>query len=194
MFSGKPSPAIKWWRGERLIDSIETRSGFENVRSNQLVIRGLQRSDQHAIFTCQASNNNISQPVSAKTAIEIYCKYTFFYFLHIFYLLFNSYSITSTNNSFIYLCGFPLELSFCKVKWIDLEIFSNNKDVVTLHLDFILFLFYFLNKHWTNQVSYRRRILPIFILKLCNLYTQGQFKQECFTFHCNESQILVTGE
>lgn len=72
--SGKPSPTIKWWRGERLVDSIETRSGFENVRKNQLIVRGLQRSDQHAVFTCQASNNNISQPVSATTAVEIFCK------------------------------------------------------------------------------------------------------------------------
>ncbi|KRT85297.1 Immunoglobulin, partial [Oryctes borbonicus] len=71
---GKPAPSIKWWRGEKLIDSTETKSGFQSARSNQLVIRGLQRSDQHASFTCQASNNNISQPVSATTSIEIYCK------------------------------------------------------------------------------------------------------------------------
>ncbi|XP_017787321.1 PREDICTED: synaptogenesis protein syg-2 isoform X2 [Nicrophorus vespilloides] len=69
---GKPEPTIKWWRGEKLIDSTETHSGFQNVRSNQLVIKGLQRSDQHAAFTCQASNNNISQPVSATVSIEIY--------------------------------------------------------------------------------------------------------------------------
>lgn len=72
--AGKPSPTIKWWRGEKLIDSIDLKSGFHNARSNQLVITGLQRSDQHASFTCQASNNNISQPVSATTSIEIYCK------------------------------------------------------------------------------------------------------------------------
>ncbi|EFA06209.2 nephrin isoform X1 [Tribolium castaneum] len=69
---GKPEPTIKWWRGEKLIESTETRSGFQNVRSNQLVIKGLRRADQHAAFTCQASNNNISQPVSATTSIEIY--------------------------------------------------------------------------------------------------------------------------
>lgn len=78
---GKPSPTIKWWRGERLVDSVETRSGFENVRKNQLIVRGLQRSDQHAVFTCQAANNNISQPVSATTAVEIFCKYNFKEFL-----------------------------------------------------------------------------------------------------------------
>ncbi|XP_065167952.1 nephrin isoform X2 [Atheta coriaria] len=69
---GKPEPIIKWWRGEKLIESLETRSGFQNVRSNQLVVKGLQRSDQHAAFTCQASNNNISQPVSSTVTIEIH--------------------------------------------------------------------------------------------------------------------------
>ncbi|XP_057651793.1 nephrin-like isoform X2 [Diorhabda carinulata] len=69
---GKPEPIIKWWREGKLIESTETRSGFEKVRANQLIVRGLQRSDQHAAFTCQASNNNISQPVSATTTIEIH--------------------------------------------------------------------------------------------------------------------------
>ncbi|XP_074027396.1 sidestep VI isoform X2 [Leptinotarsa decemlineata] len=69
---GKPEPVIKWWREGRLIESTGTQYGFPNVRSNKLIIRGLQRSDQHAAFTCQASNNNISQPVSATTSIEIY--------------------------------------------------------------------------------------------------------------------------
>ncbi|CAH1104103.1 unnamed protein product [Psylliodes chrysocephalus] len=69
---GNPDPVIKWWREGKLIESTENRSGFENVRSNQLIVRNLQRSDQHAAFTCQASNNNISQPVSATTSIEIY--------------------------------------------------------------------------------------------------------------------------
>ncbi|XP_060523485.1 nephrin isoform X2 [Cylas formicarius] len=69
---GKPKPSIKWWREGKLIESTETHSGFENVRSNQLIIRGLRRSEQHASFTCQASNNNISQPVSATVSIEIH--------------------------------------------------------------------------------------------------------------------------
>lgn len=78
LLSGKPAPVIKWWRGEKLIDSENVKNGFENfknVQSNQLIVKGLRRSDQHASFTCQASNNNISQPVSATTTIEIYCEY-----------------------------------------------------------------------------------------------------------------------
>ncbi|CAH0550167.1 unnamed protein product [Brassicogethes aeneus] len=69
---GKPEPAIKWWREGKLIESTQMDSGFPYVRSNQLVVRKLHRSDQHAAFTCQASNNNISQPVSATTSIEIH--------------------------------------------------------------------------------------------------------------------------
>lgn len=78
LLSGKPAPVIKWWRGEKLIDSENVKIGlenFKNVQSNQLIVRGLRRSDQHASFTCQATNNNISQPVSATTTIEIYCEY-----------------------------------------------------------------------------------------------------------------------
>ncbi|XP_025835204.1 synaptogenesis protein syg-2 [Agrilus planipennis] len=69
---GKPEPVLKWWRSETLLESTEMHTGFDHVRSNQLVVRGLQRSDQHARFTCQASNNNISQPMSQTVAIEIY--------------------------------------------------------------------------------------------------------------------------
>ncbi|XP_050301674.1 nephrin isoform X2 [Anthonomus grandis grandis] len=72
---GKPKPTIKWWHEGKLIDSsdISSRSsGSENVLSNQLAIHNLQRSHQHATFTCQASNNNISQPLSATTSVDIY--------------------------------------------------------------------------------------------------------------------------
>ncbi|KAF7280091.1 hypothetical protein GWI33_006418 [Rhynchophorus ferrugineus] len=69
---GKPEPSIKWWREGKLIESSAMRSGFENVLTSQLTVRGLRRADQHARFTCQASNNNISQPMAVTRSIEIY--------------------------------------------------------------------------------------------------------------------------
>ena len=74
---GRPESKIKWWRGESLLESDEVISGIDNVKSNQVIIESVQRSDQHAILTCQASNNNISQPSSISVLIEIYCKFKF---------------------------------------------------------------------------------------------------------------------
>jgi len=34
----------------------------------------LTRSDLRAIFTCQATNNNMSEPVSASVQVEMFCK------------------------------------------------------------------------------------------------------------------------
>ena len=41
---------------------------------NSLLIENLQRSDLHSILTCQASNNNISNPVSNSVKIDMHCK------------------------------------------------------------------------------------------------------------------------
>ncbi|XP_068084809.1 synaptogenesis protein syg-1-like [Anabrus simplex] len=71
---GRPLPTVRWWRGETLVDSQDTISAFPNVKHNQLVVTNLQRNDLHAVFTCQASNNNISQPVSASVSIEMHFK------------------------------------------------------------------------------------------------------------------------
>ncbi|XP_043272103.1 synaptogenesis protein syg-2-like isoform X2 [Venturia canescens] len=71
---GRPQPNVKWWRGETLIDSKDEPGEFPELKRNTLVVKHLTRADLHAVFTCQASNNNISQPVSAKVAIEMHLK------------------------------------------------------------------------------------------------------------------------
>ncbi|KAF6216306.1 hypothetical protein GE061_000646 [Apolygus lucorum] len=68
---GRPEPWVKWWRDGGLLDSSDTSAGFDNVRNNQLVIERLNRSHLNSIFTCEASNNNISQPVSTKITISM---------------------------------------------------------------------------------------------------------------------------
>lgn len=75
--SGRPEPSVRWWRNGSLIDSTDRTTSFKNVRTNELLVRNLQREDQHARYTCMATNNNISQPVSATVSIEIYCKYLY---------------------------------------------------------------------------------------------------------------------
>ncbi|XP_076394781.1 nephrin isoform X1 [Megachile rotundata] len=71
---GRPEPKVRWWRGEMLLDSKDEPGEFPSLRRNTLIIRELSRADLHAVFTCQASNNNISQPVSASVAIEMHLK------------------------------------------------------------------------------------------------------------------------
>ena len=79
-FPGRPPPTVRWWRGEVLLDSKDEVGEFPDLRRNTLVIPKLVRQDLHAVFTCQASNNNISQPVSASIAIEMHCKYLIHFF------------------------------------------------------------------------------------------------------------------
>ncbi|KAG7202911.1 hypothetical protein KM043_010052 [Ampulex compressa] len=71
---GRPEPKVRWWRGETLLDSKDEQGEFPALRRNTLVLRELSRADLHAVFTCQASNNNISQPMSASVAIEMHLK------------------------------------------------------------------------------------------------------------------------
>ncbi|CAD1468889.1 unnamed protein product, partial [Heterotrigona itama] len=71
---GRPEPKLRWWRGEMLLDSKDEAGEFPSLRRNTLIVRELSRADLHAVFTCQASNNNISQPVSALVAIEMHLK------------------------------------------------------------------------------------------------------------------------
>ncbi len=86
---GKPTPAVTWWRESVLLDdSYEAISGPKNVVlvRNQLTIGALSRDHQMASFTCQASNNNQSQPLSTTVSIELYCKF----FAHFFLVFINS--------------------------------------------------------------------------------------------------------
>ncbi|XP_011151736.1 synaptogenesis protein syg-2 isoform X2 [Harpegnathos saltator] len=71
---GRPEPKVRWWRGETLLDSKDEPGEFPSLRRNTLVVHELSRADLHAVFDCQASNNNISQPVSTSVAIEMHLR------------------------------------------------------------------------------------------------------------------------
>ncbi|XP_011350473.1 nephrin isoform X1 [Ooceraea biroi] len=71
---GRPEPKVRWWRGETLLDSKDEPGEFPSVRKNTLVVMELSRADLNAVFDCQASNNNISQPVSTSVAIEMHLR------------------------------------------------------------------------------------------------------------------------
>lgn len=75
---GKPTPSVTWWRESVLLDDsydpITTPTGNVIVR-NQLVINSLQRQDLMAVFTCQATNNNISLPATTTVTVDLNCKH-----------------------------------------------------------------------------------------------------------------------
>ena len=73
--SGSPPPQLNWWREHALLDgSYESSEPHKII--NTLLIENLQRNDLHSILTCQASNNNISNPVSTSVKIDMHCKST----------------------------------------------------------------------------------------------------------------------
>ena len=63
---------MTWWRDHALLDDSFDELGHKVV--NELVISDLKRSDLHTIFTCQASNNNLSVPVSTSVKLDMQCK------------------------------------------------------------------------------------------------------------------------
>lgn len=70
VLGGRPSPKVTWWRDHHLVDDTFSTSSQYKV-TNQLVIANIQRADLHSIFTCQASNNNVSVPVSTSVKLDI---------------------------------------------------------------------------------------------------------------------------
>ncbi|XP_070156346.1 nephrin isoform X4 [Polyergus mexicanus] len=74
VYGGRPQPKVRWWRGETLLDSKDEPGETPRVRTNTLIVSELSRADLHAVFECQASNNNISQPLSMSIAIEMHLR------------------------------------------------------------------------------------------------------------------------
>lgn len=72
---GRPLPTVRWWRDALLVDNTDEEYAHPGkVKHNQLIVPELKRSDLHAVYTCEASNNNISQPVRASVSIEMHFK------------------------------------------------------------------------------------------------------------------------
>lgn len=72
---GRPHAEVTWWRDHALLDNSFKTEDRGNKAVNDLVIQNLQREDLHTIFTCQASNNNISVPLSTSVKLDMNCKW-----------------------------------------------------------------------------------------------------------------------
>ena len=79
--TGKPSPSVNWYQANRLIDSTYTIGPHGLVR-NELNIRNLNRSDFMSILTCRASNNNVTEPISATVILDMNRKWNTYIHTH----------------------------------------------------------------------------------------------------------------
>lgn len=71
---GKPRPSVTWWRESVQLDNSYEVTAKGSTR-NELEIASLQRQDLMAVFTCQATNNNISSAVSSQVTVDLNCKF-----------------------------------------------------------------------------------------------------------------------
>ena len=77
---GRPLPKVTWWRDHALLDSSDNH--LQDFKTeNELILKDLSREDLHSILTCQATNNNISVPVSTSVKLDMNCKLNLFSFL-----------------------------------------------------------------------------------------------------------------
>jgi hypothetical protein len=74
VLTGHPTPKVTWWRDHALLDDVAEESADGKV-TNELRLVRLQRADLHSILTCQATNNNISVPVSNSVKIDMHCEF-----------------------------------------------------------------------------------------------------------------------
>lgn len=71
--AGNPQPIVVWWQGGALLDdSLEISS--PEVTRNSLRLPRLTRADLLRKFTCLASNNNNTAPLSASVTIDLACE------------------------------------------------------------------------------------------------------------------------
>lgn len=73
--TGKPLPRLVWWRDGRVIDDSFVTT-FDNTVRNDLWLPSLDRSDLDATLTCEASNSNLTMPVSTSVTIDLHSEFS----------------------------------------------------------------------------------------------------------------------
>ncbi len=68
---------MTWWKGSSLFDSSDevVRSSGGGLVVNRMVHRALRREDLGTKYQCQATNTNLSAPVSREVEIILNCKF-----------------------------------------------------------------------------------------------------------------------
>jgi neural cell adhesion molecule len=70
---GRPLPKLTWWHNNQLLEGVITRLSDKKVR-NVLHMKNLDRKDLLSSYTCQSSNNNLTDPITSSVMIDLNCK------------------------------------------------------------------------------------------------------------------------
>ncbi|XP_067138004.1 neural cell adhesion molecule 2-like isoform X2 [Centruroides vittatus] len=70
---GSPPPSVTWWRGSTLLDD-SYKPTVKGVVRNELTLKNLQRSFLMEVFSCQASNTNLTVPKTSSVILDLNLK------------------------------------------------------------------------------------------------------------------------
>lgn len=73
--AGQPPPTIEWLENGKPIPSLTLEtSSYSKELNSMLTVKQLNRSSQHSVYSCVASNFEHSHVVTDVT-LDLYCKY-----------------------------------------------------------------------------------------------------------------------
>ena len=76
--TGRPSANVTWFSEsiplDIVSDSLAQPMGKGSVVRNTLTIKNLARNDLFRQLTCQATNTNLTKPITATLTIDLTCK------------------------------------------------------------------------------------------------------------------------
>ncbi|XP_052863165.1 nephrin-like [Anopheles cruzii] len=67
---GRPLPQVQWWYDNKVINNTSVVLSDKRVK-NTLVLHRLERKHLKSVFTCQAANNNVTNPISASITLDM---------------------------------------------------------------------------------------------------------------------------
>jgi hypothetical protein len=71
--AGRPLPQVTWWRDNTLLNTTSIQILDKRVR-NTLQLHRLERKDLHNSYVCQASNNDVSHPLTSSVTLDLNCE------------------------------------------------------------------------------------------------------------------------
>lgn len=116
LFTGRPQPKLTWWHENELIDDSYDAISEKKVQ-NLLHFHNLTRDHLHTSLTCQASNNNITTPISSAVTLNVNRKYISL-FLVLYYLFYIIYINTYIENTYCIITYSKIICKFYENKFV----------------------------------------------------------------------------
>ncbi|XP_031626202.1 nephrin-like isoform X1 [Contarinia nasturtii] len=67
---GRPLPNVTWWHETTLLDDTSVILSGNRVK-NVLNLQKIERRQLHIVYTCQASNNNVTMPIVSSITLDV---------------------------------------------------------------------------------------------------------------------------